>query len=358
VALIKCTECGTEVSDKAPACVRCGAPVVTPKQQTEKVALWAKALIFSLFAGVVFLIINKNQEDAGREKEAEAKIQLQIAAPSLAVTAPHWSAPNDQNAFEQVRTGRFEAYKSAQNEIQASAIFNKANYETNALIDRAGPNVKNWIGVISAFRTSHGGTEVHVEIKTANGAVYGMEDDAPSGSKIYRDLSSLQNGIHVFFSGTFIPSPIDQRWERSVTERGSLGAPEFRVAFTSIGTSPAAADIASQDVSASIDQKSAPSATRQSTGPSRGYGRRVAEAVRANIAFPNAELVSGNPSAEFEVKLDPDGTILGTPRLINTSSLPEWDEAALRALQKTEKLPVDIDGLVPSALIIELRLKR
>ena len=27
MALVKCKECGTEISDKAPACVKCGAPV-------------------------------------------------------------------------------------------------------------------------------------------------------------------------------------------------------------------------------------------------------------------------------------------------------------------------------------------
>lgn len=33
MALVNCKECGTEISDKAAACVKCGAPVV--KQQTD-----------------------------------------------------------------------------------------------------------------------------------------------------------------------------------------------------------------------------------------------------------------------------------------------------------------------------------
>ncbi|WP_408356791.1 zinc-ribbon domain-containing protein [Paraburkholderia sp. RL18-103-BIB-C] len=33
MALVKCKQCGNEVSDKAPTCVKCGAPVV--KQQTD-----------------------------------------------------------------------------------------------------------------------------------------------------------------------------------------------------------------------------------------------------------------------------------------------------------------------------------
>ena len=47
-----------------------------------------------------------------------------------------------------------------------------------------------------------------------------------------------------------------------------------------------------------------------------------------------------------------------TPRLVKSSGLPAWDQAALRALQKTERLPRDIDGRVPTALIVQLKPKR
>ena len=97
---------------------------------------------------------------------------------------------------------------------------------------------------------------------------------------------------------------------------------------------------------------------QRSSGPSGSYGGRVAAAVRPNVVFPDADLVSGNPGAEFDVRLAPDGTIVGTPRLVKSSGLPAWDQAALRALQKTEKLPRDIDGRVPSALIVQLKPKR
>ena len=80
--------------------------------------------------------------------------------------------------------------------------------------------------------------------------------------------------------------------------------------------------------------------------------------MRPNVVFPDADMVSGNPAAEFDVRLAPDGTIVGTPALIKSSGLPQWDEAALRALQKTEKLPRDIDGTVPPRLTIALKPKR
>ena len=104
--------------------------------------------------------------------------------------------------------------------------------------------------------------------------------------------------------------------------------------------------------------ESATGTALKSSGPSGSYGGKVAAAVRPNVVFPEAELVSGNPGAEFDVRLAPDGTIVGTPQLVKTSGLPNWDEAALRALQKTEKLPRDVDGTVPPRLIVTLRPKR
>jgi colicin import membrane protein len=96
----------------------------------------------------------------------------------------------------------------------------------------------------------------------------------------------------------------------------------------------------------------------KSSGPSGSYGGKVAAAVRPNVVFPDADLVNGNPMAEFEVHLAPDGTIVGTPKLVKSSGLPAWDDAALRALQKTDRLPRDVDGTVPSALIVGLKPKR
>ncbi|MBT2325639.1 cell envelope integrity protein TolA [Variovorax paradoxus] len=128
-------------------------------------------------------------------------------------------------------------------------------------------------------------------------------------------------------------------------------------------TAQAAADRAAtlkrmQGLAGASGSDTATGTALRSSGPSGSYGGKVAAAVRPNVVFPDAELVSGNPGAEFDVRLAPDGTIVGTPALVKTSGLPNWDEAALRALQKTEKLPRDIDGTVPPRLIVTLRPKR
>src|SRR5574343_523167 len=89
-------------------------------------------------------------------------------------------------------------------------------------------------------------------------------------------------------------------------------------------------------------------------GPSGSYGGNVAAKVKPHIVYPDA--VAGNPRAEVDVRAAPDGTITST-RLVHSSGNKAWDDAVLRPLQKTETLPRDVDGRVPSALVIGFRPK-
>lgn len=98
-------------------------------------------------------------------------------------------------------------------------------------------------------------------------------------------------------------------------------------------------------------------AALRSSGPSSGYAGRIAAAVRPNITFPDADTVNGNPAAEFEVSLAPDGTIVGV-KLNKSSGLPSWDDAAERGLRKTDRLPRDTDGRIFPSLIVSLKPKR
>jgi colicin import membrane protein len=91
----------------------------------------------------------------------------------------------------------------------------------------------------------------------------------------------------------------------------------------------------------------------QSSGPSAGYAGRIKARIKPNIVFTDD--VAGNPEAEVELRLAPDGTILGTPRLIKPSGSKSWDDAVVRAVVKTETLPRDIDGRVPSSMVITFR---
>lgn len=100
-----------------------------------------------------------------------------------------------------------------------------------------------------------------------------------------------------------------------------------------------------------------PSATGtalRSSGPSASYGGRVKARVKPNIVFTDD--LPNNPVAEVEVRLAPDGTIVGR-KLSKSSGVAAWDEAVLKAIDKTEVLPRDTDGTVPSSLVLVFRPK-
>ena len=92
----------------------------------------------------------------------------------------------------------------------------------------------------------------------------------------------------------------------------------------------------------------------RTAGPSATYAGRIKARILPNIVFTDA--VDGNPLATVEVRAAPDGTIIGR-RLLKSSGVKAWDEAVLRAIDKTEVLPRDTDGRVPSAFEITFRVR-
>ena len=90
----------------------------------------------------------------------------------------------------------------------------------------------------------------------------------------------------------------------------------------------------------------------QSAGPSASYAGRVVGRVRPNIVF--TESPAGNPTAVVEVRTAPDGTITGR-KLIKSSGMRAWDDAVMKALEKTDSLPRDVDGRVPPVLELNMR---
>ena len=90
----------------------------------------------------------------------------------------------------------------------------------------------------------------------------------------------------------------------------------------------------------------------KSSGPSSSYAGRLVGRIKPNITYPGD--VVGNPRAEVEVKVSPDGTILSR-RIVQSSGNRAWDDAVLRAIDKTEVFPKDTDGRVPSVIVLGFR---
>lgn len=89
-------------------------------------------------------------------------------------------------------------------------------------------------------------------------------------------------------------------------------------------------------------------------GPSASYAGRIKARIKPNIVLTDE--VAGNPVAEVELRVAPDGTIIGR-RIAKSSGVKEWDDTVLRAVDRTEVLPRDVDGRVPPTMLIAFRPK-
>ena len=97
---------------------------------------------------------------------------------------------------------------------------------------------------------------------------------------------------------------------------------------------------------------SATGAANQDAGPSKSYAGKLVAQIKPNIVFTDS--VPGNAAAEVEVRAAPSGTIVSR-RLVKSSGHKEWDDAVLRAIDRTGSLPRDIDGRVPATIIVAFR---
>jgi colicin import membrane protein len=90
----------------------------------------------------------------------------------------------------------------------------------------------------------------------------------------------------------------------------------------------------------------------KSSGPSASYAGRLVGRIKPNITYPGDMI--GNPRAEVEVRVAADGTITSR-RIVQSSGNKAWDDAVLRAIDKTEILPKDTDGRVPPFIVLGFR---
>ena len=91
----------------------------------------------------------------------------------------------------------------------------------------------------------------------------------------------------------------------------------------------------------------------QDAAPSAAYSARLAALIRSNIVFTGS--VPDNAVAEVEVRATASGTVLAR-RLVKSSGHADWDDAVLRAIDRTGRLPRDdTDGRVPPVILIAFK---
>jgi colicin import membrane protein len=107
-----------------------------------------------------------------------------------------------------------------------------------------------------------------------------------------------------------------------------------------------------QGLAGATGEPSSTGSAQQSAGPSASYAGRIKARIKPHIVL--LDDLPGNPTAEVEVRAAPDGTIIAK-RIVKPSGSKEWDDAVLRAIDRTEVLPRDVDGRVPSPIVIAFR---
>jgi len=93
----------------------------------------------------------------------------------------------------------------------------------------------------------------------------------------------------------------------------------------------------------------------RNAGPSAGYIGRLKALFKRNITF-TLDDVPSNPETVVDVSMAPDGTIISR-NIVTRSGIPAWDEAVLRAIDRTEVLPRDESGKVPARLTLSFKPK-
>ncbi len=87
----------------------------------------------------------------------------------------------------------------------------------------------------------------------------------------------------------------------------------------------------------------------QDAAPSAAYAGKVAARIRRELVFTGN--VPDSAEAEVFVASTAIGTILNK-RITKSSGYKDWDEAVLRAVDKTGTLPRDVDGRVPKEMTL------
>ena len=68
-----------------------------------------------------------------------------------------------------------------------------------------------------------------------------------------------------------------------------------------------------------------------------------------NFSDSQFQSLRGNPAAEVEVMVSPTGQIIGM-KLTQSSGNSDWDQAVLKAIEKTAYLPRDENGKIPAKI--------
>lgn len=87
----------------------------------------------------------------------------------------------------------------------------------------------------------------------------------------------------------------------------------------------------------------------RNSGPSANWGGRVAALIKQHLVYTDS--MAGLHPPDIEIRLGVDGSIL-SQKITTSSGNAAFDDAVLRAVIGTQKLPRDTDGTLPTDVIL------
>ena len=90
------------------------------------------------------------------------------------------------------------------------------------------------------------------------------------------------------------------------------------------------------------------------SAPSNSYAGKLIAHILGNVVMPDIDRLPKTLEAVVEVRATTSGTVLSR-RLVKPSGSADWDEAVLRAIDRSGTLPRDTDGRVPTSIEITFK---
>lgn len=152
------------------------------------------------------------------------------------------NSPVVQVEFEKARNEFYKSYDNAPNEVKKSAIFIESRMHTCEFEKKHGRNFTDWCGVIHEITTDQGGDYIEsfiITSKSQGRRIFYEEYAIKKGTSLYNEIAEFKEGDNIYFTFKFNEEVFSTNEkecfdEHSLTESGSLEAPEFRVSFSNI----------------------------------------------------------------------------------------------------------------------------
>jgi colicin import membrane protein len=115
----------------------------------------------------------------------------------------------------------------------------------------------------------------------------------------------------------------------------------------------ALAKLHAEEVKRMLGQMNAPATAvgqaAHNSGPSANWAGRVAALIKQHLIYTDS--IVGLRSPDIEIRLGVDGSIL-SQKITKSSGNPAFDDAVLRAVIGTQRLPRDTDGTLPTDVVL------